>query len=188
MTKRPITNVKHNKTPAVTDTNRYRKNFSWFSARSQPSNEWQQQRERNHYVVQEKEKKIEREKYWFCISVAVEIGLSIFILQNIRWLATEKWSRTMEFSTCMLSHSHTLPFTPMWHIIYAQCTTRQVKPNYFAFVIVFCAGSSFIVICKKPRLTQTHTQHLIHRKSRPIVLRALMMLFVCYTSRLKMAK
>lgn len=29
---RPITNTKHSNTPIVTDINRYRKNFSWFSA------------------------------------------------------------------------------------------------------------------------------------------------------------
>ena len=32
-TKRPITSVKHSSTPTVTDMNKYRKNFSWFSAK-----------------------------------------------------------------------------------------------------------------------------------------------------------
>lgn len=31
-TKRPITSVKHSSTPTVTDMNKYKKNFSWFSA------------------------------------------------------------------------------------------------------------------------------------------------------------
>lgn len=49
--RRPITSVKHNRTPAVTEINRYKKNFSWFSETRQTKMEKRRKRKYKIWLI-----------------------------------------------------------------------------------------------------------------------------------------